>query len=164
MKIKEILNNEILHSCMRVNGIELSVGYTYTDKDGYDKPIHYKHLKLEEFDENKYKASPLYLNKKLNLQSLNVRKINIELMLFGNLYYELGQFILEEFYSKHDKNSKLIYSYFDNRLKEIFYDVTKSNFHLNVYTFRSSLLEKKSNIEIKLLIKFSYYKNPKRFL
>lgn len=149
---------------MRVHGVELSVGYTYSGKDGVDTPSPYKYFKIEGFEDNKYKPKIMYFNKRLNLRSLNVKKINIELMLFGHLYYELGQSILEEFYSEHDKNSKLIYGFFDNRLKEIFVNVVNSNMQLNVYTFRSSLLEKKSNIEVKVLIKFSYYKRPKRFL
>jgi hypothetical protein len=163
MKIKEILNNEILNSCIHTHTIELSVRFKGLNKEGNSEYIIYKVFKLEEIEEDKYRATPIETNDKVNLKEFNIQEIELKLQMFGHLYYELGKALLDEFYSKYPATSRRIYRFFDKRVTEILSKSIPEHIHLYVYTF-NRFGDKRPSVDIKAGVVFHHFVKPKKFL
>lgn len=164
MNIKKIINNEIINSCVQVDAIELSIRFSGFNKNGESEYVIYTYFKIEEIEESKYKATPVDTNSEVNLKEFNVQEIEIRLQLFGNLYYELGQTLLDEFCSKYPETSSRIYRFFDERLTEILSKSIPKHIDLYVFTFGNMFRGKRPDVEIKVGVVFSHFVKPKKFL
>lgn len=168
MNIKKIINNEIINSCVQVDAIELSIRFSGFNKNGESEYVIYTYFKIEEIEESKYKATPVYAKSEVNLKEFNVQEIEIRLQLFGNLDYELGQTLLDEFYSKYpetsSRNKSRIFRFFDERLTEILSKSIPKHIDLYVFTFGDMFRGKRPDVEIKVGVVFSHFVKPKKFL